>query len=138
MAYDEPMFEDAATNSLVDCLALFEENINSHNFEETKFVLFFNKIDRFRKKILEEDGCQQLNEFFNGNLDDAKYDKHELCDKFDDTQKEEKLNANLNFIRDQFLTRNSSHKNIDVFYTCAYEADDMTKVFNQVTAISLS
>ena len=52
MAFNEPLFEDAATNSLIDCLALFEEHINSDNFQETaNFILLLNKTDFFAQEF---------------------------------------------------------------------------------------
>lgn len=136
MAYDEPLYEDMSTNALMDSLDLFEKVINDIHFEQSHFVLVFCKKDRFGEAILQQDGCNQLNQIFNGKLDDAVYDLDQMCDIFDTGKQEEKLEANLNFIKDQYLKRNSTGKEIDVFYVCAYRDNNLDPLFNHCVKIA--
>ena len=99
----------------------------------------------------------------NGCLNDTKYDIFEMCDKFDNQLrilnensnninandhdierinliekiKQEKLNANLNFVKQEFLKRNQTQQKIKVFYTCAYNAANVIDSFGQAIGIKL-
>lgn len=50
-AYNQLLFEDNATNRLVESLDLFGEVANSRWFTKTAIVLFLNKTDLFREKV---------------------------------------------------------------------------------------
>ena len=50
--YDEVLFEDVNVNRLTESLNLFEEMVNHEEFVNTGMILFLNKIDLFREKIL--------------------------------------------------------------------------------------
>lgn len=50
--YDEVLFEDINVNRLVESLNLFEEMVNHEEFVNTGMILFLNKIDLFKEKIL--------------------------------------------------------------------------------------
>lgn len=50
--YDMTLLEDNKVNRLVESLNLFEQIINNRWFKEASFVLFLNKLDLFREKIM--------------------------------------------------------------------------------------
>ncbi|KAL5287861.1 GNAQ.2 family protein [Megaselia abdita] len=50
--YDMTLLEDTKVNRLVESLNLFEQIINNRWFKEASFVLFLNKLDLFREKIM--------------------------------------------------------------------------------------
>lgn len=50
--YDEVLFEDTNVNRLVESLNLFEEMVNHEEFVDAGMILFLNKIDLFREKIM--------------------------------------------------------------------------------------
>ncbi|KAJ3107528.1 guanine nucleotide-binding protein subunit alpha [Phlyctochytrium planicorne] len=51
-AYDQTCFEDNATNRMNESLTLFASICNHPLFRTTSIILFLNKIDLFRKKLL--------------------------------------------------------------------------------------
>lgn len=49
--YDQKLFEDAATNRMVEALDLFEDISNNQFFVKSSIILFFNKKDLFESKL---------------------------------------------------------------------------------------
>jgi hypothetical protein len=47
--------EDDKQNRMHESLSLFDEICNSHWFRSTTFILFFNKTDLFKEKIVKKD-----------------------------------------------------------------------------------
>ncbi|KAJ3195236.1 SWI SNF, matrix associated, actin dependent regulator of chromatin, sub d, member 1 [Irineochytrium annulatum] len=52
-AYDQTCFEDNATNRMIESLNLFGSICNHPLFKSTSMIVFLNKIDLFRKKLLQ-------------------------------------------------------------------------------------
>lgn len=50
--YDMTLLEDQTVNRLEESLNLFEQIVNNRWFKEASFVLFLNKLDLFREKIM--------------------------------------------------------------------------------------
>lgn len=50
--YDMTLLEDGTVNRLEESLNLFEQIVNNRWFKEASFVLFLNKLDLFREKIM--------------------------------------------------------------------------------------
>ncbi|KNE63824.1 hypothetical protein AMAG_08894 [Allomyces macrogynus ATCC 38327] len=50
--YDQKLFEDESVNRMKESLQLFESICNSRWFTKTSMILFLNKIDLFKEKIL--------------------------------------------------------------------------------------
>jgi len=50
--YDQVLREDESANRMKESLLLFDEVVNSPWFENTAFILFLNKLDIFKEKIL--------------------------------------------------------------------------------------
>ena len=50
--YDMTLLEDPSVNRLEESLNLFSQIVNNRFFKESSFVLFLNKLDLFREKIL--------------------------------------------------------------------------------------
>lgn len=60
--FDMTLLEDSTVNRLEESLNLFEQIVNNRWFKEASFVLFLNKLDLFREKVM----CsqRQLRSFF--------------------------------------------------------------------------
>ncbi|EFJ38535.1 heterotrimeric G protein, alpha subunit [Selaginella moellendorffii] len=50
--YDQNLFEDEGKNRMVETMELFESVLRHPSFEKTSFLVFLNKYDIFRKKVL--------------------------------------------------------------------------------------
>lgn len=50
--YDMTLLEDSTVNRLDESLNLFEQVVNNRYFRDASFILFLNKFDLFREKIL--------------------------------------------------------------------------------------
>lgn len=50
--YDMTLIEDPQVNRLEESLSLFSQIVNNRYFKTSSFVLFLNKLDLFREKIL--------------------------------------------------------------------------------------
>lgn len=60
--YDMTLLEDPTVNRLEESLNLFEQIVNNRWFKEASFVLFLNKLDLFREKIMSSN--RHLKNFF--------------------------------------------------------------------------
>lgn len=60
--YDMTLLEDTTVNRLEESLNLFEQIVNNRWFKEASFVLFLNKLDLFREKIMNT--TRHLRNFF--------------------------------------------------------------------------
>lgn len=60
--YDMTLLEDTTVNRLEESLNLFEQIVNNRWFKEASFVLFLNKLDLFREKIMSS--SRHLRHFF--------------------------------------------------------------------------
>lgn len=60
--FDMTLLEDTTVNRLEESLNLFEQIVNNRWFKEASFVLFLNKLDLFREKIM--CSSRQLSAFF--------------------------------------------------------------------------
>lgn len=60
--YDMTLLEDTTVNRLEESLNLFEQIVNNRWFKEASFVLFLNKLDLFREKIMNTN--RHLRNFF--------------------------------------------------------------------------
>jgi len=49
--YNQTLYEDATTNRMQESEKLFGEMLNNIFFQETPFIVFFNKVDLFREKL---------------------------------------------------------------------------------------
>lgn len=60
--FDMTLLEDPTVNRLEESLNLFEQIVNNRWFKEASFVLFLNKLDLFRDKVM--CSSRQLRAFF--------------------------------------------------------------------------
>lgn len=112
--YDMTLLEDNNVNRLEESLNLFEQIVNNRWFKEASFVLFLNKLDLFRDKIMASK--RHLRYFFpdykgpDKNIDEAAL-----------------------FIQNKFLMRNyNSVKVICPHFTTATDTANVQTVFQVV------
>ena len=112
--YDMTLFEDNKTNRFEESLNLFQAICNNKFFVKTSMILFLNKVDLFRDKILSSD--RHLRLFF------PQY-----------TGPDRDLDTAGQFIRDEFLSRNLNTKKI-IFphFTTATDTENIKVVFKVV------
>lgn len=108
--YDQTLREDPTQNRSHESLMLFEEITNNQWFEKTAFILFLNKIDLFEKKIPLKPLSKTFPRYTGGaNVDAAK-----------------------NFMKDKFLSKNTSPHIIYTHFTCAVDTKNIEFVFKAV------
>ncbi|KAG4066614.1 hypothetical protein HA402_007250 [Bradysia odoriphaga] len=112
--YDMTLLEDGTVNRLEESLNLFEQIVNNRWFKEASFVLFLNKLDLFREKIMSS--TRHLRLFFpeysgpDKNIDEAAL-----------------------FIQNKFLQRNhNARKVICPHFTTATDTANIQTVFQVV------
>jgi len=66
--YDMALFEDEKVNRMLESLELFEEICNSKWFTKTAIIIFMNKADLFKEKIVKVD-MNVLFDDYTGGLD---------------------------------------------------------------------
>lgn len=80
--YDMTLLEDATVNRLEESLNLFEQIVNNRWFKEASFVLFLNKLDLFREKIMSSN--RHLRNFFpdytGKRVETSMLSGHTVCD----------------------------------------------------------
>ena len=124
-SYDCSMFEDRQKNQMQDALKLFEDTVNLDWFTETGFVLLFNKLDLFEEKIAKK----SLKECFGDEYDEDVY----YNDCSDD---EERLNKNIQFIKDQFVKRiKDKNTKVLALETSAADKNHIAKALDRVLPV---
>lgn len=114
--YDQVLFEDETTNRMEEALTLFDSICNSKWFINTSIILFFNKIDLFKEKIVISPMDRVFRDY-TGGMD------YELATQY---------------IHDRFVNLNQgSYKQIYVQFTCATDTNQMKFVMSSVSDIIL-
>eukprot|EP01090_Pellita_catalonica_P008342 TRINITY_DN190_c0_g1_i1.p1 TRINITY_DN190_c0_g1~~TRINITY_DN190_c0_g1_i1.p1 ORF type:complete len:354 (+),score=70.56 TRINITY_DN190_c0_g1_i1:125-1186(+) len=108
--YDQTLREDPSQNRSEESLMLFEEITNNQWFEDTAFILFLNKIDLFEEKV----PVSPLNKTF------PKYTGGT------------NVTAAKKFMKEQYLSRNTSPHIIYSHFTCAVDTKNIQFVFKAV------
>eukprot|EP00477_Mikrocytos_mackini_P000610 GAHX01000651.1.p1 GENE.GAHX01000651.1~~GAHX01000651.1.p1 ORF type:complete len:560 (-),score=132.35 GAHX01000651.1:38-1501(-) len=123
--YDQVLFEDETTNRLEEALALFEQICNMRYFEKVTYVLFLNKKDVFREKVHRI----PLEKTF-----PAFADFKQECGFEDDADDESKYDISCKFIKELFLSKNTSNREVFTHFTIATDTSNIIKIFNSVKA----
>jgi len=117
--FDQVLFEDETTNRMVEAINLFDEICNSRWFVNTSMILFLNKMDLFRDKIL-------------------KVQIGEVDDFADYSGKPNNYEDGVSFFLEKFLGVNKKPDR-EVFHhvTCATDTSNIQFVFNTCKEIIL-
>lgn len=110
--YDQMLFEDERVNRMHESILLFEALCNSKWFTNTPFILFINKIDIFKEKLLKSPLKNYFPDYNGkpGDVDEA-----------------------IEFFEKNFLKLNRTKKPIYVHRTCATDTQSMKFVLSAVT-----
>jgi len=112
--YDQKLVEDEAVNRMTEALTLFDSICNSRWFLKTSFILFLNKIDIFKDKIIRSPIAQSFPEFTGGT------DFDQACE----------------FFLGKFNSLNQSEsKQVYCHFTCATDTDQIKFVMAAVNDI---
>jgi len=119
--YDQALFEDESVNRITEALTLFDEIINSRWFTRTSMILFLNKCDLFKEKIV----------------------KKPLGAVFIDYKGPNTYEDQANYMKELFESKNKSKdagnpstmKKIYTHITCAMDTSNVKVVFNAVADI---
>ncbi|KAI8388235.1 guanine nucleotide-binding protein subunit alpha [Radiomyces spectabilis] len=112
--YDQVLIEDETVNRMQEALTLFDSICNSRWFVKTSIILFLNKIDIFKEKLL----------------------KHPLKDSFSDFNGPENYDAASDYILNRFVSLNQSDsKQIYTHFTCATDTQQIKFVMAAVNDI---
>ncbi|KAI9219316.1 guanine nucleotide binding protein, alpha subunit [Blastocladiella britannica] len=108
--YDQTLLEDSTQNRMVESLALFENIINARWFQRTSIILFLNKVDLFKDKLL----------------------KVPLSKYFEDFVGAADLNKAAKYILYKFTLLNRAKLKIYPHLTCATDTSNIRLVFAAV------
>lgn len=112
--YDQVLEEDSSVNRMEEALTLFSSICNSRWFVNTSIILFLNKIDIFKTKIL----------------------SNPISDYFDDYQGINNFDAGKEYFKKKFVGLNRNpNKNIYVHFTCAWDTSNVKFVMESVHRI---
>lgn len=120
-AYDMVLSEDEETNRMEEALDLFSQIVNGRWFKETAMILFLNKIDLFRQKILTTPIT--------------------VCKQFKDCPLEDEHNEKKSkrFIAQKFVEkRKDEEKRLYIHFTCAIDKKMTKKIFMDVQHVIIS
>jgi GTPase SAR1 family protein len=119
--FDQVLFEDESTNRMTEALNLFFDICNSKWFEKTSIVLFLNKDDLFREKILtkniSDSTCPELRLFSGDNR------------SYEETTE---------FLKQLFVERSARDDQLYTYLTCATNKDNVQIVFDTVKEIIIT
>jgi len=114
--YNQLLYEDNKTNRMHEALNLFEDILRSEYFEKTAMILFLNKKDIFREKIVETPLTVCFPEYAGPN----------------------EYRAGCQYIKAKFKERNKTpDRRIYTHYTNATDSDNFRRVFDSVRKIIL-
>ncbi|KAL0096699.1 G protein alpha subunit [Phycomyces blakesleeanus] len=112
--YDQVLIEDETVNRMDEGLTLFNSICNSKWFIKTSIILFLNKIDIFREKLL----------------------KHPLKEKFPDYDGPNQFEPASDYILNQFVHLNQSKtKQLYTHFTCATDTQQIKFVMSAINDI---
>jgi guanine nucleotide-binding protein G(i) subunit alpha len=114
--YDQVLLEDPSQSRMLDSFLLFNSIINSQWFHNTSIILFLNKIDIFKKKLV----TSPLNRYFEDYKGGADFE------------------AGAAYLKAKFLSFNYSKLNIYPHYTCATDTQQIETVLAAVRETILS
>jgi guanine nucleotide-binding protein subunit alpha len=114
--YDQVLIEDETVNRMQEALTLFDSICNSRWFERTSTILFLNKTDLFKQKLLTSP----------------------LVTYFPDYKGGEDFDQASSYIMQRFISLNSSaEKQVYTHLTCATDTEQVKFVMNAVNDIIL-
>ncbi|ORZ10398.1 guanine nucleotide-binding protein subunit alpha [Absidia repens] len=112
--YDQVLIEDETVNRMQEALTLFDSICNSRWFVKTSVILFLNKIDIFKDKLL----------------------KHPLKESFPDFSGANSYDSAADYILNRFVSLNQSDsKQIYTHFTCATDTEQIKFVMAAVNDI---
>lgn len=112
--FDQALLEDRSTNRLVESRSIFETIVNNRCFAEVSIILFFNKTDLLREKLLT--GTTSIADY----IENFRGDPHNLGDV-------------QRFLVNWFYqARRSQHKPLFHHFTTAVDTENIKVVFNAV------
>jgi len=115
--YDQRLAEDNQTNRMNESLKLFSDVCNHQWFADAAIILFLNKSDIFREKIL----------------------KVPLTTAFPEYKGKNEFDPASEYIRTKFIERiNNKKKAVYPFITCATNTENFKNVFNAVKDVIIS
>ena len=132
--YDQSLIEEEGMNRMAESVALFEQIINYEWFSTASIILFLNKMDILREKVL----TSHLKTFFpefsgkQGDYEDAmKYIQNKYIERKPAAMKKSE--------EDKKSAKAQDDDAADVFthFTCATDTDNITKVMESVKATIL-
>lgn len=110
-SYDETLLEARDASQMVEALVLFDLITNSRWFTKTSLILFLNKIDLFKQKVLRSPVSRYFPDY---RGDDSDYNAAQL------------------YFTNRFLNLNRSMREIYTHYTCATDTALMRVVMASV------
>ncbi|KAI8070401.1 guanine nucleotide-binding protein subunit alpha [Gongronella butleri] len=114
--YDQVLIEDESVNRMKEALQLFDSICNSRWFAKTSIILFLNKIDIFKEKLLTSPLCEVFPEYEGGANEEMARD----------------------FILQKFVSLNdSADKHLYTHFTCATDTTQVQFVMAAVHDIIL-
>ncbi|KAK9702073.1 guanine nucleotide-binding protein subunit alpha [Basidiobolus ranarum] len=114
--YDQTLIEDESVNRMHEALTLFDSICNSRWFVKTSIILFLNKIDLFKVKLITSPMKQYFPDYHGGS------DYESGCD----------------YIQQRFMSLNRSYtKQVYPHFTCATDTNQMRFVMTAVSDIIL-
>jgi len=105
--YDQLCYEDNETNRVLEALDLFEDIANSEWFADIDIVLFLNKSDLLKEKII----------------------KVPAADYFPEYKGDNSFNSVVDFMKREFTERNQQDRQVQTEVTTATNTKDIQKVF---------
>lgn len=134
--YDQKLAEDNSTNRMTESLKLFSDVCNHQWFAEAAIILFLNKSDIFREKIVKVPLTVAFPEYKGA---------HRRCLSAC-VRRANPLVAGQNafepaseYIRTKFIDRiNNKKKAVYPFITCATNTENFKNVFNAVKDVIIS
>lgn len=105
--YDQVLYEDECVNRMAEAATLFDSICNSQWFRQTQMILFFNKIDLFKAKLLTSP----------------------LSKRFPDYDGDNSYESAAKFIHRNFLQLSRDpNKDIITHFTCATDSQQISVV----------
>jgi len=111
--YDQVLMEDEEVNRVTEALSLFDEIVHSQWFVHSSIMLFLNKSDIFREKIVTKP----------------------LSTVYDDFKGPATFEGQVSYMKKLFMAKNTENRSVVIHVTCAIDPTNIKIVLGVVTSV---
>lgn len=139
--YDQVLFEDNSVQRLTESIDLFHKILTEKIFNSNGYILFLNKTDMLRRKLLSiplRDDSKSRNMDYEGPTLDSIKSKFATEKELSESDEFENLYQNsLEYLKNKFISKIPSDKQVSIKKTCATDTQQINNIMSGCKQIFL-